>query len=169
VLGRKGFTAAVEAWDIAAGKRSTLFDLAGPQPDGADGGAYHALTLTPDGRRLAAADTCGPVVVHDMKTGRLIARLPVFPFSYPAVGIVPDRAYVLAFSPDGRFLAASTSIHTIDVWDVEKRTRVARFAGHDATPWHLQFDPSGNGVWSASDDGIAYRWDLSEVVRGLKK
>ena len=159
----------VVTYEIATGKRATPFDLAGPLPDVPSGDtAYHALAVSPDGRRVAAASKAGPVVVQDAKTGGVIARLPVFPYRQPVPGHKPECAVQLAFSPDGRFVAAGTTAHTIDVWEVASETRLARFAGHDATPRCVRFDASGRSVWSASGDGIAYQWDLAHGMRKPK-
>ena len=83
-------------------------------PEGAEArlgrGALFGIGFLPDGR-LAAATSIG-VWVYDAHTGGEVALLP---------GEHKDDVHYVAFSPDGRTLAASESWDpTIRLWAVER-------------------------------------------------
>jgi WD40 repeat protein len=102
------------SWDVATGRSRPI--LEGEFNDGL-WGSEPAVTLSPDGRRLAvlpderlaAAEHRGKVFLHDPATGR---ELAVF---RGHEGIV--RA--AAFSPDGRRLATAGADRTVRLWDAE--------------------------------------------------
>lgn len=77
-----------------------------------------------------------------------------------------DLPTALAFSPDGRYLAAGMSERGFPlagstiVWEVESGTEVARFdSGEGAVQAHV-WAPDGSSIWSLGDDGV-HRWDLT--------
>jgi RNA polymerase sigma factor (sigma-70 family) len=107
-LGRGG----VRRWDASTGKEAGHFP--GPQT-----GAY---ALSPDGKLLAAASTPlylaedrsrplgdGSVYLWNLATGKLAAKLQ---------GRRRETIESLAFSPDGKTLAAVSEGSQISVWDV---------------------------------------------------
>ena len=73
----------------------------------------------------------------------------------------------LAFSPDGKTLAASCFDGTVSLWDVEGRKKRATLTGHvgpdpawpDHQVWKVAFSPDGSLLASASWDGTARLWD----------
>jgi WD40 repeat protein len=73
--------------------------------------SHRAIYLfAPDGRRYAIGDYDGQVVVYDTRTGKELRR---FQHAGPV--------WALAFSPDGRTLAASSGEAPIFLWDVGGR------------------------------------------------
>jgi WD40 repeat protein len=82
-------------------------------------GAVHAVTFSPDGRRLASAGQDGSVRVRDAESGREIVVLRGH----------TDCAYTLAYSPDGRYLASGSSDGTIRVWDAASHSGPAALKG----------------------------------------
>jgi WD40 repeat protein len=110
----------------------------------------NAFSIAPlaDGRVVAAAP--GLLVIYE-PDGRWSRQLTDGP-----VDIID-----VAVSPDGRWIAASASSGTIDVWSVADGRRVAHLRGHAArAPW-VGF--AAGALWSASWDGAVLRWDLEAL------
>jgi WD40 repeat protein len=114
------------------------------------------LTFTPDGKRLAAANsilltdgfTAG-ILVWDVETGALKQRLTVS-------GARPTR---LALSADGNLLAAPMG-ETLHVWNLQTgRTVGGETTGHTDAVRAVCFSPKPERIVTASDDGTARIWD----------
>jgi DNA-binding SARP family transcriptional activator len=111
------------------------------------------VARSPDGRTTATAHAAAiQLAVGDHPTHRLVTPT--------------DQPTALAFSPDGRYLAAGMSelgfllTGSTIVWDVETGEEVARFdSGHGAVDAHVWARDSSS-VWSLGDDGV-HHWDLT--------
>jgi DNA-binding SARP family transcriptional activator len=111
------------------------------------------VVTSPDGRTTATAHSAAiQLAVDDHPTHRLATPT--------------DLPTALAFSADGRYLAAGMSelgfplTGSTIVWNVETGTEVARFdSGEGAVQAHV-WAPDGSSVWSLGDDGI-HHWDLT--------
>ncbi|MFF0205827.1 trypsin-like peptidase domain-containing protein [Streptomyces sp. NPDC005017] len=127
-------------WDLR-GSRPRLLDT-DELPD--FGGP---LTLSGDGRLLAAADDRGGILLSDAHTGRRLGDLP-------ADGRAPVEH--LVFSPDGRRLAVNrggNELPGIELWDVSARRQVGDLrTKHMGSITTLAFNPDGSLVATGSDD-----------------
>src|SRR5262249_34578484 len=84
-------------------------------------GKVERVAFSPDGRYLASGSRLdGVVKLWDLAMAREIICLPGS----------PNERLGIAFSPDGRTLAASSGDHTIKLWDMASRRVVASLAGH---------------------------------------
>ena len=149
--------------------------------------AVFGFTFSPDGRLLAATGaTC--FCVWEAATGKLRYAVrdhhgqPAFSpdGKYLAVGGEEIRLYeaatsrevrrfeppggwarALAFSPDGRVLAAGEG-YTVSFWDVASGKRQHHFPGHTCPVASLAFSPDGAALASGGEeDGKALVWDLA--------
>lgn len=69
--------------------------------------------------------------------------------------------YSLAFSPDGRHLAAASSDHTIGVWECTAGWRLAHvLVGHTDSVYCVAFSPDGQLLASGSADNSVRLWDI---------
>ena len=110
-----------------------------------------SIELSPDGRTFAVADNAnGTIHLLDPATGRRLGDLAGEP------GLAED----LAFSPDGRLLAAGGDTGTITLWDVAARTRTQTLAAGEEVV-SLLFSPDGSVLYSTSMDGTNTRWDTT--------
>ncbi|MER7340899.1 serine/threonine-protein kinase [Streptomyces sp. NPDC000075] len=66
----------------------------------------------------------------------------------------------LAFSPDGRTLAAAGSAGELWLWDTVTRRTVTRFAGEPPHVNGLAFSPDGRTLAGSCEDGTLRRWDM---------
>ena len=158
----------VHLWDVSTQEEVGGLRLPGPR-------GVIAVAFTPDGNTLAVGYGHGDIALWDMKTQRLITRQIVVrdtPVSVP---------WTLAFSPDGRLLAAGG--HTppyvnpragyeapfISLWKVPTLELVGSFEGH-ARDIHRQeyavssiaFSPDGSLLASGSDWDYTVRlWEVA--------
>ena len=66
----------------------------------------------------------------------------------------------VAFSPDGKTLAAARRDKKIMLWDVSDRREMAQLSGHNKTVSAVAFSSDGKTLGSASWDGTVKLWDL---------
>jgi WD40 repeat protein len=119
----------------------------------------YAVAFSPNDRLVASAGNSG-LQVFVLRSGR-------FAGSATSGGSLSD----LAFSADGRFLAAAGPSGGILVWDVRRRTQV-RVINFPATIAALRFAPHGTTIAAGDDSGDVDFWDaatgrpLSQTLSG---
>lgn len=160
-------SAGLRLWDAATGR--LLRELSA-----ADRSRIHTVAFSPTDSRLLAVGYGGQadishVSLWDIDSGTELARLP-------GVSDLPDfkmdqntgAVGALAFSPDGKFLAAgfgskfhytTVSIsNPIKVWEVATRRLVHQLSGHTGYCLSLAYSTNGKLLASGSRDGTAIIW-----------
>lgn len=85
-----------------------------------------------------------------------------------------DGVRALAFSSDGRFLAAAGGVPgkrgEVRIWEVDTQQPLVNISGHDDCVYGVAFSPDGKLVATASYDKLIKLWDAStgQEVRTLK-
>jgi WD40 repeat protein/serine/threonine protein kinase len=134
------------------------------------GGPIECVDFSPDGRHLATAGTNRCARLWDLSNGHSIAlsRGPDAP--EPPGEII--RWYV-RFAPDGKRLITTRSDwshgrHAISqLWAVPTGAPIGPEMNHDSVfIWAMTFDPEGERVLAAGNDGTAWLW---EVATGTRK
>jgi WD40 repeat protein len=113
--------------------------------------AIISLTVSPDGKRLAAGTWQGEVSLWDWATGQRTHQfLPH-----------PGLTYGLVFSADGKHLVTGGSDQVIRFWETGKTNPVATLHGHSSQIWSLNLSRDGQSLVSASKDGMARLWSTN--------
>ena len=112
-----------------------------------------AATFRADGRFIATADLDDDTIrIWDLRNDHLALALPQ-----------TNAPHALAFSRDGRYLAAASGLanvresHAIWLWDVQAAQRIARIP-QDAYVRALAFNSDGSLFATVTDDGFARVW-----------
>jgi WD40 repeat protein len=139
-------TNGIALWDVSTGQRlATLTKF-----------ASDCVEFSPDGTLLAAGGMLdGAVKLWHTVSGKEVATL-----KGPRAGAVSISPPVsIAFSPDGRCIAASAD-ETVKIWDVSELQEVASLKGHTGKVRRVRFSPDGLQLASASDDGSVKIWNV---------
>jgi WD40 repeat protein len=125
-------------WDVATAR--VLREIPGP------GRNLRSLTVSPDGRRVAATADGAPFRVYDLTSGEQL-------FS--------DKGKPLAYSPDGRWLAVRAEDDvTVLLLDAQTHETAARFTGHEKVIWSAAFSPDSRHLATCSQDRTVRLWQV---------
>lgn len=136
----------VRLWDTRTGAERLAFKASAP---------VYAAVISPDGRVIAAAPVLSKTVtLWNATTGKLAKML----------GPHTDELHCVAFSPNGRFLAAGSDDATAIVLNVDSGERVALMGGERNRVESVAFSPDGTvllagGGWGVSDQQYVRLWD----------
>jgi WD40 repeat protein len=114
-------------------------------------GSY-AVRFSPNGRKIAVADNSGAVTIWDLESRQAIRRI--------------DAAGVrgLAFSPDGKLLAAACNRGSeragVRIWEVATGDRIHDFTSDAKYAWRVAFNNDGTRV-AAGVDRTVKVWNLT--------
>jgi WD40 repeat protein len=116
-------------------------------------GQAQVLAFSPDGRSLAVGGLGLDIHLYNPSAGGE---------GHP-LGMPIRDVNALAFSADGRTLAASSYLHhDILLWDVAAGHELLRLQGHESSVNCLAFAPDGRSLASGSmNDPVIFVWDLA--------
>ncbi len=120
-------------------------------------------SFSPDSNRLMTSHKSGAVNFWEPSTGKLLASLTE----------LSDPVYEAALSPDGRTLA-TTSSGRVQVWDLERRAKLAELSGALLGFRLVAFSPDGSRLAACSGESDIKLWELSNyqevaTLRGHKE
>ncbi|HKB37981.1 MAG TPA: hypothetical protein VKD72_16155, partial [Gemmataceae bacterium] len=156
-------------WDLASGRLLSARPLQGKTGPG------HDVTLSPDGRLLAAIDK-GRIIIWEVASGKELKALPA-PKSDHDPKTNADRMYnLLRFSPDGKTLAVGRSDWHLSFWDWETGKgreapspvhllKIVKVFDPDYTGYHGNFSPDGK-LFVAGDQANHEPVGVVEVATG---
>jgi len=157
---------------VPSGKPVDRFPADPPDIAGIGGRSHALVAVSPDGKYVASGGGAFiPVRLWDFRTGRLVRS---YDTNHTCI-----RA--LAFSPDGKTLAAGTAyrlhaphdhfvgpdleyeaVYEIWLWDLSRPdSKAARILGHKSPVSAIAFLPHGRHIVALSDAGIMHLWDVA--------
>jgi hypothetical protein len=153
----------IRLWNALSGKESADYGTK-------DMYRIRALAFSPDGRLLASAGyPLEPGPPMSFKPNPLMRPIYLWRADTGAQQVEIEKLqkaiYCLAYSPDGRLLAAGDSKGVVSVLEIcTGRTR-CQFVGHRGPITALAFAPDTRRLVSGSDDATALVWDLNMPIR----
>jgi WD40 repeat protein len=132
-------------------------------------GAIHSVAFSADGKKVATASADGTVKLWEPLTGK---ELTTFKVSEKKIkvkdakgkesdAIEKGRPFaVVAFSPNGKRLAAGTLDGLIKLYDLDAQKEVQELKAHDGI-WALAFSPDGTKLASGGWDQTIKIWDAA--------
>ncbi len=99
---------------------------------------------------LATTGTNEPISLWNLRTGKLLRRLPNEPTNS------------LAFSPDGKRLVSGGLAAAIGLWDVATGKEAVPLIGHRHMVLGLAFSPDGQPLASLGGDQTVRTWALPQ-------
>jgi WD40 repeat protein len=113
-------------------------------------GLVTAIAFSPDSSLILGAGAVGKneLLLWDARTGKRLQEFSGY----------SGALWAVAFSPDGRFVAAGGDDASIHMWELATGQEVRRFQGHAASIHAIQFSPDGAWLATASQDGTLKLW-----------
>jgi hypothetical protein len=128
-----------------------------------------SIAFSPDGKLLAAGSLQGVLRLWEVATGKLLRRwghLPDGTPTDPQAQLVrglqydPRVIFTVAFSADGRTLAAAGGGGRVRLWEVATGKLRGELHGHRDLVYTVAFAPDLRTLASAGADGTVLLWDL---------
>jgi WD40 repeat protein len=140
----------VKVWDIKTGEVTRTLK--------ADADFVYSVAFHPEGGHLASAGADRKVKVWDLTTGHEVFTRPGYD------GIHYGTAYGVAFSPDGRLLAAGSE-GAVNLWDWRDHRHLRSLKGHEKRAISVAFSSDGRRLASGSWGGNVMIWDAETGER----
>ena len=132
----------IRIYSVATGKL-----LSTPATNARD---VYSLEFSPDSTRLLSGNRQGNVIISEVLSGRVEARLDSGNMYYRAV-----------FSPIGKQVASADQDGKIRIWDVASATIEQTLIGHTGVVRYMCFSPDGQLLATSGEDNTVRMWDLA--------
>lgn len=152
----------IKHWDVNTG-HILLDENRGP--------TYDAIGFSQDGSFFASGNEDGKILLWT-DTGQQIAKLKGHSNFFSGDGSIRDIISdvfniplavisALDLSTDGKLLASASLDKTVQVWNIDKRSKLATFKGHKVAVSAVAFSPDAKTVASGDRKKKIILWDVS--------
>jgi RNA polymerase sigma factor (sigma-70 family) len=119
------------------------------------GAAVNCVAVAPDGKWIASGDDAADATVRvwEAKNGKERYRFEA-----------NSRVLAVAFSRDGKTLAAGGDDRVIHLLDAESGKEMRKLCGHSGRVASVVFAPDDKRLFSASHDGTVRLWDVDTAM-----
>ena len=114
-------------------------------------GSAIAVSLSSDGKLLAAGDTNGDIHIWTVADGQ--KRLSIKAHT--------GWIWAVPFSPDGVRIASASEDHAIKIWEVETGKLHRTFSGHSKRASSVTWHPNAHQIVSGSEDRTVKLWNVT--------
>ncbi len=152
-LASAGDDHAIHVWDVEGGK--LLRKLEGHTD------WVMALAFSSDGKQLASGGYDQMIRIWDWATPAAGAKVREFPSKPAMPADLTNHVLCLAFSPDGKQLAAGGTDMAIRRFTVADGKEAGAMTGHTSTVTALAYHPAGAVLISGSKDRTVRVWNLA--------
>jgi len=123
-----------------------------------------SVIFSPDGKTVLSGSQDGTVKQWDAVTGDLKRTISLWnDFSYEVGDQKRDsEVWSIAFSPDGKLLAAGAYNGTLRLWDLSTGKQSAVLKGHTSLINNLAFSPDGTLLATSGVDSTLFVWDVAK-------
>jgi WD40 repeat protein len=111
----------------------------------------YRMQLSADGRTLASYSRCSNIVLHDVATGREVARLRLFAEQPASIALAPEQDQLLAGYMRGRVVLWCNIRADYDYRSMQE--------GHSDSIREAAFSPDGRLAATSGSDGDIRIWD----------
>ncbi|QRV96780.1 hypothetical protein RhiJN_24798 [Ceratobasidium sp. AG-Ba] len=137
-------------------KKGAISDWSNWSQSMAHEGSIHAVSFSPDGRRVISGSSDRTVRVWDAATGALVGD--------PLAGH-SSLVRSVAFSPDGHRIVSGSSDKTVRVWNASTGVAIGKpFIGHSDVVSSVALSPDSQRIASGSWDKTVRIWDAHSGV-----
>lgn len=112
--------------------------------------------FSPDSTRIAVTERDNAVRLYEVHSRERIWS-QVITLTNP----YENYTSAIAFSPDGKIIAAGATDHRIYLFEPARGEPMAQLVGHSWYPWALAFTADSKLLYSSGWDGAIRRWDVA--------
>jgi WD40 repeat protein len=135
----------IQLWDLATRKVRVTFKR--------QEGFGRCFAVSPASNRLAVTDEGSTLHQYDMETGK---QLLTMEGNLDAIRI--------AYSSDGKLLAASTAAGLVALWDATSGKRHGTLRKHEKAVHSIAFAPDDKTLYSVGEDRLLVIWDTTTAT-----
>ncbi len=147
----------VSNYDLTSGKK--LWEQFLP-------GLADRLTTSPDGRTLALGNGLGDILIFDTKSKKIVKTIKAYK-PYALNDEADIYLWALAFSSDGKLLAASDDLGNAKIWDVESGALVQTLPKQTSAVAAFAFAAENSQIAIGTTSGDITIFDLSKKTKNL--
>ncbi len=141
-------------WDVESGKLIHTFGRKAK----VEQQIVDAVVFDHTGTRLAVTTRDGLIRVYDAVTGA--EKLTIS--GYRDYDESTNSLQKVCFSPDGRWLAASSRFSGVRIWEAETGREVRNYRGALGSAFRVAFSPDGRRLAAGGSDASVMIWDVTQ-------